>query len=69
MAKRGSAPGTAVAGWVVANPRGIPAGRYILRNGERRWFEGDAYDGPVTDRLVADRFIVPSPAGAGVSDG
>ena len=49
--------------WVVANPRGIPDGRYILhhRDGDGRdvyWFEGDAYGGPVTDRLVRDGFIV-----------
>jgi len=49
--------------WVVANPRGIPGGRYILhhRDGEGRdayWFEGDVYGGPVTDRLVRDGFIV-----------
>lgn len=43
----------------VANPRGIPAGSYIIRVGDRRWFEGDAYDGPVTERFVRDRFIVP----------
>lgn len=43
--------------YVVANPRGIPAGRHILRVGERRWYEGDVYDGPVTERLVRDGFI------------
>lgn len=43
----------------VANPRGIPAGSYIIRVGDRRWFEGDVYDGPVTERFVRDRFIVP----------
>lgn len=43
----------------VANPRGIPAGSYIIRVGDRRWFEGELYDGPVTERFVRDLFIVP----------
>ena len=47
----------------VTNPRGIPTGRYILRLDERQWFEGDTYDGPVTDRLIEQGFIVE------VSDG
>ncbi len=42
----------------VANPRGIPPGRYIIRVGDRVWFEGDIYDGPLTDRLVVDGFVV-----------
>lgn len=33
--------------YVVLNPRGIPAGSYIVRVGDRRWYEGDTYDGPV----------------------
>lgn len=53
--------------WIVANPRAIPAGRYILhqRDGEseRWWFEGDAYDGPVTERLVSGGFIVQGVSG------
>ena len=52
--------------YVVANPRGIPAGRYILHarvgDEDRYWFEGDDYDGPVTDRFVNERFIVPKEA-------
>lgn len=47
----------------VANPRGIPAGRYIIRAGERMWFEGDIYDGPVTERFVRDGFIVEEVSG------
>lgn len=42
----------------VANPRGLPAGSWIVRIGDRRWCEGDPYDGPVTERLVAQGFIV-----------
>lgn len=57
--------------WVVANPRGIPPGRYILHHQEtgpdgdvrhRYWFEGDVYDGPVTERFVRDGFIVKEAA-------
>ena len=44
--------------YIVANPRRIPAGRHVLRIGDRVWFEGDPYDGPVTDRLVHDGFVV-----------
>ena len=46
--------------YVIANPRGIPTGRHILRTGKRTWYEGDAYDGPVTERLVDGGFIVES---------
>lgn len=27
--------------YVVANPRGLPKGAWIIRNGEKRWYEGD----------------------------
>lgn len=50
---------TAAVTYRVANPRGIPAGSYIIRVGDRRWCEGDLYDGPVTERFVRDLFIVP----------
>lgn len=52
--------------YIVANPRAIPLGRHVLRIGERVWFEGDAYDGPATDRLVRDGFVVKQ---GKVSDG
>ena len=48
--------------YIVANPRGIPPGKYILHSriagDDRFWFEGDEYDGPVTERLVNSGFIV-----------
>ena len=44
--------------FLVANPRGIPAGRHILRIGNKRYFEGDVYDGPADERLVRDGFLV-----------
>ena len=43
--------------FIVANPRGIPAGRHILRVGDQRWYEGDVYDGPVDERLLRDGFL------------
>lgn len=49
--------------YVVANPRRIPPGKHILRSGDRRWYEGDPYDGPVSERLLRDGFLVE------VSDG
>lgn len=42
----------------VANPRNHPAGKWIIRVGERRWYEGDEYDGPITERFVRDGFLV-----------
>lgn len=48
----------------VANPRGIPKGRHVLRVGARRWQEGNVYHGPVTERLLREGFIVEE-----VSDG
>ena len=46
--------------YVVANPRGIPKGKYILQNKDRtkRWFEGDVYDGEVAAWLVDRGFLV-----------
>jgi hypothetical protein len=31
--------------YTVLNPRNIPKGRWVIRVGERRWFEGDTLDG------------------------
>lgn len=46
------------AAYIVANPRGIPAGRHILRVGDKRWYEGDRYDGPLSERLIKGGFVV-----------
>ena len=40
------------AAYRVLNPRGIPEGRHILRNGEQRWYEGDSFD-PARARVNA----------------
>lgn len=53
-----SGPPIAEKSYRVANPRGLPAGTWILRVGDRRWAEGDPYDGPVTTRFVEQGFIV-----------
>jgi hypothetical protein len=52
-------PSKPKAKYVVANPRGIPEGRHIISDKDgKRWFEGDAYDGDVSDRLVSGGFLV-----------
>lgn len=40
--------------YVVRNPRGIPAGRHVLRSadGSRRWYEGDVFDGEPASWLI-----------------
>lgn len=44
--------------YIVANPRGIPPGRYIVRVGNRRYFEGDAFEGDPPARFIAEGFVV-----------
>ena len=46
----------------VINPRGIPAGRHIIRAVRRgketgRWFEGDDYDGDAVEHWLERGFI------------
>ena len=44
----------------VMNPRGIPAGRHILRHFKRLWFEGDDFTPPEgcdMARLLRDGLI------------
>ena len=53
-------------GYIVANPRRIPAGKHVIRVGDRRWYEGDPYDGPLVERFVRDGFLVQQ---GKVSDG
>lgn len=60
MPKKTDTPPT----YIVANPRGIPAeidGERIpiFGQGERRWFEGDIYDGDSPDEPLRRGFIVP----------
>jgi len=44
--------------YIVANPRGLPAGKWIFRQGERRYYEGDAYDGTEPDEPLRRGFLV-----------
>jgi len=47
--------------YIVANPRGIPAGIPVFRQmvgGELRgWYEGDTYDGPSSDEPLRRGFL------------
>lgn len=49
--------------YIVANPRGIPSGRYIVRVGDRRYFEGDVFEGEPPKRFLAEGFVVEVPNG------
>lgn len=51
--------------YVVVNPRGIPAGRYIFRQGERRWFEGEVYDGDAPEEPLRRGFLIEASEGRG----
>ena len=44
--------------YIVANPRGLPAGKWIIRDGARRYFEGDVFEGEPPRRFVAEGFVV-----------
>ena len=47
--------------YVVANPRGIPAGIHVLNIAGKRYFEGDECDAPLSAiqvrNLTADGFL------------
>ena len=47
----------------VINPRGIPKGRYIIRSGKRRYFEGNEYDGDSVEHWLERGFIEPMDGG------
>ena len=52
----------------VINPRGIPAGRFIIRERKGgkdtgRWFEGEEYDGDSVEHWLERGFIVPTDGG------
>ena len=49
--------------FVVINPRNIPKGRHIIREGDKRWFEGDDYSGPKAELWLARGFIKPGKGG------
>lgn len=43
--------------FVVLNPRSIPKGRFIIRDGNVRYFEGDTYNGDKADHWLERGFI------------
>ncbi len=43
--------------YIVANPRDIPAGLPVFRQGDREWYEGDTYDGDAPKELLRRGFI------------
>lgn len=45
--------------FVVINPRKIPKGRFIIHEGDKRWFEGEVYDGPKAEMWLGRGFIKP----------
>ncbi len=49
--------------YIVANPRGLPAGKWIVRDGAKRYFEGDTYEGTPPARFIAEGFVREVPVG------
>lgn len=43
--------------YIVANPRGIPQGAYIIRNETKRWYEGDSVSPDDFDKKAWDRWV------------
>lgn len=43
--------------YIVANPRKLPDGSWIIRDGDRRYFEGDGYDGPNAEMWLKRGFL------------
>lgn len=44
--------------YIVANPRGLPAGKWIVKVDGRLYFEGDAFEGVPSARFIAEGFVV-----------
>ena len=44
--------------YVVANPRGLPAGKWIVKVDGRLYFEGEAFEGVPSARFIAEGFVV-----------
>lgn len=51
--------------YVVANPRGLPKGSWIIKVDGKRYYEGDVFDGQAPARFLASGFVVQK----GASDG
>jgi len=58
--------------YTVLNPRGIPAGKHIIRVGERRYMEGEMFEPPSgcdIERLLRDGFLERAAEKKAVKDG
>mgnify|MGYP003423201177 FL=1 len=49
--------------YIVANPRGLPAGKWIVKVDGRLYFEGDTYEGTPPARFLAEGFVREVPVG------
>ena len=47
--------------FTVINPRNIPKGRHIIRDGDVRYFEGDIYTGENAEMWLERKFITDKP--------
>ncbi len=47
--------------FTVINPRGIPAKRFIIRDGDVRFYEGDTYTGANVEMWLERGFITNKP--------
>lgn len=43
--------------YVVVNPRGMRSGRWIFRQGKRRYYEGEQYDGSAPEEPLRRGFL------------
>lgn len=58
-----SKPKTTSAAYIVANPRGLPPGKWIVKANGRLYFEGDAFDGEPPERFIREGFVKEVPVG------
>jgi hypothetical protein len=49
--------------YVVANPRGLPAGKWIVKVDGRLYFEGDAFEGVPSARFLQQGYVIASERG------
>ncbi len=55
--------------FVVLNPRGIPEGRWIIRDGDIRYHEGDTYTGGKAAMWLERKMIGPKPRKKATTNG
>ena len=49
--------------YIVANPRGLPAGKWIVKVDGRLYFEGDAFEGVPSVRFLQQGYVIASERG------